>query len=547
MPGRAHHSEKWHSCWEQVKAKGHTPESAAAICTAQLGDESYASRAAQEEVEARELHLLGATGRVRTAMYEGREHLVIPVVALMEGVIHAVNAPFAEYVPADVVTASPHEWNGRPAVIFHPMKDGRQCSANDPKILESHRFGTIFNAYGKNGKLGMEVWADPKRLEALGQHELLKDLREGREVEVSVGAFVQTELRAGEFKGKQFKATWRRRAPDHIAFLPGGRGACSLEMGCGAHRAAADFGEAERYAVAEGELRVAGAPADNSLVPIALDLFRTGIGKRHSASDEEMLQMVHDHAVSLGAKCSGMRAAAPMPDKSGVDQNGKLRMQDCPKCDGLGQVDGHDCEVCEGSGKIRVASGEKIDAFIGQSGSAWHMSIKAADGVKKISFPKQHLAERALELAKSDPDSFRTKLEKIHNLDLAESGDAIVSTLEAFWVDPQSASEDEILETIGMLRSCGDPEGKADEYIELLADKRSKCPKCDGLGQIAGEDCPRCKGTGKERYAAAEERIATDEAERCVACSGTGIVSDEDCSLCGGVGRINFSGVSKTT
>ena len=41
--GTRHHSEKWHRCWEAVKEKGHDPQSAAAICTAVLGDESYAS------------------------------------------------------------------------------------------------------------------------------------------------------------------------------------------------------------------------------------------------------------------------------------------------------------------------------------------------------------------------------------------------------------------------------------------------------------------------------------------------------------------------
>jgi len=38
-----HHSEKWHRCWEKVKAKGHDPQSAAAICTAVLDEESYAN------------------------------------------------------------------------------------------------------------------------------------------------------------------------------------------------------------------------------------------------------------------------------------------------------------------------------------------------------------------------------------------------------------------------------------------------------------------------------------------------------------------------
>lgn len=38
MPGKGHHSQEWHDCWESVQAKGHSAESAAAICTASLQD-----------------------------------------------------------------------------------------------------------------------------------------------------------------------------------------------------------------------------------------------------------------------------------------------------------------------------------------------------------------------------------------------------------------------------------------------------------------------------------------------------------------------------
>lgn len=38
MPGKGHHSQEWHDCWEKVQAKGHSPESAAAICTKALQD-----------------------------------------------------------------------------------------------------------------------------------------------------------------------------------------------------------------------------------------------------------------------------------------------------------------------------------------------------------------------------------------------------------------------------------------------------------------------------------------------------------------------------
>lgn len=38
LKGEGHvHSDKWHRCWEKVKAKGHSSSSAAAMCTHSIG------------------------------------------------------------------------------------------------------------------------------------------------------------------------------------------------------------------------------------------------------------------------------------------------------------------------------------------------------------------------------------------------------------------------------------------------------------------------------------------------------------------------------
>jgi len=47
-----------------------------------------------------------------------------------------------------------------------------------------------------------------------------------------------TDDKPGTFNGKQYFASWLETVGDHLAFLPGSRGACSVEMGCGTHRAA---------------------------------------------------------------------------------------------------------------------------------------------------------------------------------------------------------------------------------------------------------------------------------------------------------------------
>lgn len=184
-------------------------------------------------------HIRVAAGYpVRTATWNGRPHLVIPVIALRQGVIHAVNAETPEYVSADALERAAESWNGRSLVVGHPSRDGKQISASEPGVYDERGFGLIQSSRVKGRNLSMEAWVDPARLEALGQHAFLEDLRNGKQIEVSVGAHVRTLNKAGEYEGRKYKAEWGEIVGDHLAFLPGGRGACSLEMGCGAHRAA---------------------------------------------------------------------------------------------------------------------------------------------------------------------------------------------------------------------------------------------------------------------------------------------------------------------
>ncbi len=192
------------------------------------------------EKVARHVHLIGAAGQLRTATYDSREHLVLPVIALIEGVIHAVNADTPEFVPLTSLMAAPQGWNGRPVVYGHPVRNGRQISANDPLVLEKQSFGVVFQSRMNGSRLGMEAWLDPKKAERVGAQRTLERIRAGETVEVSVGAFVVTEDKQGYHNGKAYKAIWRDIIPDHLAILEDGKiGACSCAMGCGTPRMAA--------------------------------------------------------------------------------------------------------------------------------------------------------------------------------------------------------------------------------------------------------------------------------------------------------------------
>lgn len=293
---------------------------------------------------ARHLHLLGATGQFRTASYDNRDYIVVPVIALMEGVIHAVNAATPEFVPITSLAAAPSGWDGRPVVLRHPTKNGVQISANDPAILEAQGLGSIFKTCIKGKKLCLEAWIDPAKAEKIGAGKMLERIKNGEQIEVSVGAFVTTLESPGEHNGKKYRAQWKEITPDHLAFLPEGVGACSLSMGCGAHRAAAlntthlvtaeafevlgDFGstELERLALkilaskykdcetcgGTGQVKDGDKQQDCPTCGGNGEI-RAAAGARHNTEDVRLIQTVHDHAVSLGADCKPelreMRAA----------------------------------------------------------------------------------------------------------------------------------------------------------------------------------------------------------------------------------------------
>lgn len=190
--------------------------------------------------ETRSLHLLGALGAARLEMVDKKEYLVVPVVALMEGVIHAVNAETPEFVPFSTLQKCAESWNGKPITIGHPKRNGVQCSAQDDGIISAVGIGRIRNARvdSASKKMLMDALIETSKAKRL-HPDMYQRLAEGGTEEVSVGALVISDHKTGTHtNGKPYVGTWTHAEGDHLAFLPGGRGACSVAMGCGTHRAA---------------------------------------------------------------------------------------------------------------------------------------------------------------------------------------------------------------------------------------------------------------------------------------------------------------------
>lgn len=179
-------------------------------------------------------------GKSRKETFNDVEHLVIPVVALVEGVLHSANSEQPELALASEFGKAPAGWNGRPVTINHPEIRGEKVSANSPEILETEQIGQLFNTVLDGKKLKTEAWINVERANALGGEieTTVGKLLDGDVVEVSTGLFSDIEPEEGTHEGEQFFGVWRNVIPDHLAVLTEGNvGACSVADGCGANRA----------------------------------------------------------------------------------------------------------------------------------------------------------------------------------------------------------------------------------------------------------------------------------------------------------------------
>ncbi len=198
----------------------------------------------QKRSENMQLHRLQQSflpAQIRYETFGGKKYLVAPVVAIRAGVFNdALN-------PSDELAASVPSWNGRPLPVNHPKKGDTFVSANSPDVLDSTSIGFFFNARWEDEALKGELWVDIDKAKQLGGEalEALQRLQRGEPLEVSTAYYSYDEEIPGRFRGAAYEQIRRDIKPDHVALLPNGTGACSLQDGCGAPRVNEDEEEKE--------------------------------------------------------------------------------------------------------------------------------------------------------------------------------------------------------------------------------------------------------------------------------------------------------------
>jgi hypothetical protein len=177
-----------------------------------------------------------SAAETRTETMGGKDFLVVPAVAIVEGVLFASNAEHPALALASEFGRYPAGWNGRPVTNGHPKDlDGNAISANAVSLWDGGAVvGQMFNTTLDDKKLKTEMWLSKEKA---GDEMIARFSANDQIVEVSTGLWSQDEDKQGKYNGRDYHVVWRNVVPDHLAILPEGAiGACSVEDGCGAPR-----------------------------------------------------------------------------------------------------------------------------------------------------------------------------------------------------------------------------------------------------------------------------------------------------------------------
>ena len=164
----------------------------------------------------------------RTVTYQQAEHTVVPVVMMVEGVHSGSLGPL--YHSAEQLARSAAKWENQPVVINHPVdEENNYISANTEGVLS---VGIVRNAKMDGSKLRAELYIHTQRMTAISP-ETMERIKQGHQMEVSIGIFSDEIEQEGEWNGEQYRAIAVNHIPDHLAILPHDVGACSYQDGCG--------------------------------------------------------------------------------------------------------------------------------------------------------------------------------------------------------------------------------------------------------------------------------------------------------------------------
>jgi hypothetical protein len=174
-----------------------------------------------------------AGSAVRYEMLDEVEHIVVPMVMIVEGVHNGSQGPVLYEAPD--MQKVVHAWNHKPILNDHPLFSNG-TTACDVEVINKQRLGIVLNNTidRKNGvaRWRCEAWLNIKNC-ADKAADLLDLIEKGEMVEVSTGLFINPIGAEGTWNEESYTARATDMQPDHLAILLGKKGACSIQDGGG--------------------------------------------------------------------------------------------------------------------------------------------------------------------------------------------------------------------------------------------------------------------------------------------------------------------------
>lgn len=168
---------------------------------------------------------------VRREQLLGRDHIVVPMTSLREGVLHGSKGPLL--YTASEIGIDPWKWDLIPIVNNHPMKDGKPVKARSRDVLNKNYIGVVLETTFTNNALRHEAWFDVEAANRVDKR-IVQKLLAGESINVSTGLFTSNEwldaervFNSGGLESK-YLGIARNYRPDHIALLLDESGACPV-------------------------------------------------------------------------------------------------------------------------------------------------------------------------------------------------------------------------------------------------------------------------------------------------------------------------------
>lgn len=180
---------------------------------------------------------ISVNAKPKRELLDGVEHLVIPCIAIKEGVLNNI------FYSASELETFASTWNGVPIPVNHPMDDtGISITANSTLCEDTVNIGRFYNVEWDSALLALkgEIWLNLGKAKKLGYAHITERLEKGEVMEVSTGLYGNTTECKGTYNNVSYDYTISNIRPDHLALLPNDIGACSIKDGCGAMRTNSD-------------------------------------------------------------------------------------------------------------------------------------------------------------------------------------------------------------------------------------------------------------------------------------------------------------------